>query len=139
MGRRKKKSSKKGFGPGQNGVATQFKPGVSGNPSGKPALPAEINESRKLSTQEVIRVASDFLRLTVREVREVLEDEDSHACEALVASIIVSGINGSHQHVKELLDRVIGKPKETVDLTVESKSLHMMLVEVMEKHRKADE
>lgn len=100
----------------------QFKPGKSGNPKGRPALPPEVRKSLRLTNEEFIRVASEFLLLSAEEIKLKLTDPKANAVELLVGNLVTTAIypmtDDYMRAVSLLLDRTIGKVKESVEITI---------------------
>lgn len=100
------KQRKNSGGRGERGRFTKgnthaFKPGESGNPAGRPKSVTFSEACRKLlaeiedeATQETVAVA--LARAAIREAKA-----------------------GSAQHLKEINDRVEGKARQPIDLTIE--------------------
>src|SRR5687768_16998427 len=94
---------------------TRYKPGQSGNPGGRPRLPEDIKEARQLNRVEFERVANKFLYMTAVEIQAAVRAPETTGLELMVGSIIAKGIkNGDHQRLSFVLDRLIGRVKETI-------------------------
>jgi hypothetical protein len=81
---------------------TRFKPGESGNPAGRP----------KSIT------FSEAMRTLLAEIADPAEQKTQ--AEELAQVALAFAIQGSHQHLKEINDRVEGKARQPIDLKVES-------------------
>lgn len=83
-----------------------FKPGQSGNPSGKP---------KQLLTQDkVSSVMGKFADMTRDELQKVIQNPRSTMLEITVASILAQAAkSGDATRLSFLLDRSIGRVKET--------------------------
>ena len=69
-----------------------------------------------------------IMSMDEKQIREVLKNEDATMLEKTVArAIIKSYEKGSLYSMDTLLSRVFGKPKETVDATVEAKVVNVTL------------
>ncbi len=92
-----------------------YKPGQSGNPNGRPAIPEDVLAARKLTDNELIRVLNKFLNMTKPELYAYMKKEDASMMELTVGSIVLKAYTGSdHQRLDFLLTRMIGKPKESI-------------------------
>lgn len=97
--------------------AYQFKPGVSGNPGGRPRLPEDVAEARKLNRVEFDRIANRYLYMSSDEAKAALQRPDCPMIEKIVGTIIIKGIQGGdHARLGFLLDRILGKVKDTVEI-----------------------
>jgi hypothetical protein len=98
----------------------QFKPGKSGNPSGRPALPPEVRKSLRLTNEEFVRVASEYMLLTREEINKRVAEPTASVVELLVGNLIDSAITPRTDDylraLSLLLDRTIGKVKETLEV-----------------------
>lgn len=96
----------------------KFKPGQSGNPGGRPKLPDDIKEARKLNQIEFERVANTYLWQTPEEFHKALASKSTKMIDLMVARIIELAVEkGDHQRLEFLLARMIGKVKEQIDVT----------------------
>lgn len=92
-----------------------FAPGQSGNPNGRPPLPAEIKEARKFNKLEVERVFDKFLGLSEAELEKRLTDPETPMLEKIVGKIMIEAAkNGDHVKLDFVLNRTIGKVKDQI-------------------------
>lgn len=103
-------------------VHTRFKPGVSGNPSGR--------HKNYLSPSKVKSVIDKFLALNKKDLEKVVADNNkSSALELMIASTILFCIkSGDYSRLEILLARAVGRVKEVeeeVDATQEVSQLSM--------------
>lgn len=120
----------------QNKNLKPFKKGQSGNPSGKPKVPTEIREAQKVTSQEFVRVASEFLLMDRRQIKERLENPTASMLEMLIGGIIAKAATTSdYQRANFILDRTIGRVAVDINASVDVKSLHVQLVEAMGEER----
>jgi hypothetical protein len=105
-----------GKGKGNKTGGRDFKPGKPGG--GRPALPPEIKEARKLNQFEVEMSLSNHLRMNRAEISRVIKDPDSRMLDILVASIIAKAVQtGDAARLDFILNRTIGKVKEQIEIT----------------------
>jgi len=88
---------------------TQFKPGQSGNPAGKP--------KDQLSKTTIERLVHRLLKLTGNDLQDLVDNPKTASLEALVAKIIQKAIEtGDPSRLNFLLDRSIGKVKDIAEV-----------------------
>ena len=96
-----------------------FKKGQSGNPSGRPKLPDDVVEGKKLNQIEVARVFNRFVNYSKAELEAVMKDPNTKALELLIGKIMAEAISkGDHMRMNFILDRMIGKVKDVVEQTI---------------------
>lgn len=101
-----------------------FVPGQSGNPSGRPKLPTDLKNAKKMDRIEIDRTLSSYLRKTKDELSEIARDPKATALQLFVLSIITKGITeGDQSRLNFLFDRIIGKVKEEIDVSVYPKPI----------------
>lgn len=106
-----------------------WKPGFCPNPLGRPKTPEDLKEIKKFTKQEIDRCLNDCLQLTADELRKIKEDPQSTMLQLFVISVIANGIKkGDHQRLSFLLDRLIGKSKEYIDITTNNESIRPQIV-----------
>jgi len=87
-----------------------FKKGVGGG--GRPALPDEIKEARRLALEDMLRAVAWARALTTAEAKAL----DPEAL-TLGERVILKGYIGSDVNVIKMYeDRLFGKAKETIDI-----------------------
>jgi single-stranded DNA-specific DHH superfamily exonuclease len=117
-----------------------FKPGESGNPKGRPALPGDVREARRLTRIEFEKTINRFLFMTLDQITEHLNDPATTALDQLVGRIVANAIrNGDHLRSEFLLSRTIGKAADAADLENEEKQKLQSLTnaELLEQAREA--
>lgn len=94
-----------------------FKPG---DPrAGRPSLPGDIKEARKLSQVELERLLNKYLWLDKQQFTEALKDPACTMFEAMVGSIIHKAvIGGDQQRLDWIVARLIGKITEKVEVAL---------------------
>lgn len=94
----------------QNKNLKPFKPGQSGNPSGKP---------KGIYTRDEIQaVVSRCYRMTKNQLKAIIESPDSTMLEIHVASIMATGVKkGDFYPFDGLMNRTIGKVKDELEVS----------------------
>lgn len=83
---------------------------------GRPQVPAEVKEARKLTKEDVDLALSKYLKVELKEIPNMKRDPKMTVNEAIIHSIIVNAIQkGDQQRYSFLLDRLIGKVKDQVE------------------------
>lgn len=96
-----------------------FKPGVSGNPNGRPRVPVEIKESRLLTHYKFEQLCNKFLEMNFNELEPLSKSKDIPMIELMIISCIVKGIKeGSTKHLDFLLNRLIGSVVREIKIKV---------------------
>jgi len=115
---------------------TQFKPGQSGNPGGRPKVDEEFKRIRILTTQELSNIATLMLEGSIDDLKAIQNDPKSSVLRVMLASMAIKGLQGSEKHYNALLDRIVGKPRQAVDV---SGSLNLLPQWTPDKARRAAE
>jgi len=96
---------------------TTFKPGDKSNPVGRPKLPTDIHEIRKMETVEFIRTINKFLSMTVQQFQEYIKTKKPSVREMRIAKMIEQELQGQIRYTIEMNDRLMGKALQEVKLT----------------------
>lgn len=87
------------------------------NPLGRPRVPEIMRAVRTMTQQEVAEVGSMLLERTLKELRAIHADPLTSAFKAVFAKAIVRAYeNADMGPVDRLLDRIIGRVKDTPDV-----------------------
>lgn len=87
-----------------------FKPGKSGNPLGRPRIPAELRVIRSLLPSELSRLIAKYARMPMEDIRIAAADSKLNGAESLLAEIFVRCKDKSDWSMFPfLIDRSIGK------------------------------
>lgn len=102
----------------------KFQKGVSGNPGGKPRIRDELKKIPELTSIEVNRVISQYVRKSGKEIQKDLKNMDLSIFELNLASALDKGRRlGDLSKLAYCLDRTIGKIKDNVTLSVAEDSI----------------
>lgn len=88
----------------------RWKPGQSGNPGGRPKLPAALRAVKEFTSEEIRRLISKYMRLSKGELSKVINDkavsDGLPMFEAMVCSILVNAYKtGDFSKLDFLLNR----------------------------------
>lgn len=90
-----------------------FLPGQCPNPNGRPKMPPELKEAKKLTQTQIEIALTQFLAMDDKQLRAIIKDPKSTRLQAIIASIVDKAIKiGDQQRLDFLLNRIIGKVKE---------------------------
>lgn len=96
-----------------------FVKGVSGNLKGRPKVPEDIKKLRNLSHKEISEIGAIVVRGNREALLAVKDDPNSTVLQSWIASVAYYGIKeGNAQSLNALLDRLVGKVKEQIDITI---------------------
>jgi hypothetical protein len=91
------------------------------NPRGAGAHDPIVKRIRKLSQEELHEVGSMLLHRKFTDIEKLAENEDANGLKRVLASVILSAERGGNMaKFNALLDRLIGKVSDRVDITVKS-------------------
>ncbi len=93
-----------------------FKKGQSGNPGGRPKLPEDIKQARRLNQLEVSRVFNRFVNMPLEELKLALNDPDTKSLELMIGKVMINCMkDGDYARFNFILDRMVGKVTEKVE------------------------
>jgi signal recognition particle subunit SEC65 len=89
------------------------------NPKGRPRIPKEIAVVKVMSKQMVETAISLMLNKKVTELEAILKDKSRPTLDHFIGRIIMKGIvEGDHQRLEFLFQRVIGRVKDQIDISM---------------------
>lgn len=93
-----------------------FQKGQSGNPKGRPRKWVSTLKAQGYNVTEVRECILVMMSMTMDELKDAYDNKTATALEKTVANAIRKSITkGSLYTMDALMDRVFGKPKETLD------------------------
>ena len=97
---------------------TQFKPGESGNPNGRPKKIYTLLKQSGYSKDDIRDAFEELGWHSLEDIQEVLDDPKKPAILKVIARAFLRGAEkGDFRYVSEIITHAIGKPKEQVDVT----------------------
>jgi hypothetical protein len=101
-----------------NGNLIPWKKGQSGNPKGKPKRDPDVIAATKLTRENVERAISKYLKCSYEDLKKLIAEKKGQNVELIIARIIEKAISSAdYQGMNFLLDRLIGKVKDKVEVT----------------------
>jgi Family of unknown function (DUF5681) len=102
----------------------QWKPGVSGNPNGRPRIPEHLRNIPSLTADEVNKIISKYTRMSLPELEQVIAEKKAPALEmAICSNLIKSILSGDYANLSFVLDRSVGKVTEKSEIAVSPKAV----------------
>ena len=107
----------------KEGKNNRFKPGESGNPSGRPKLPPELAGIALFTKDEIQRTISKYLRCGKKELQALMKDDSISSFEGIVVSIISKAAEtGDYTRLNFLFDRGGNKEKDEKTIKIEQQT-----------------
>ena len=101
---------------------TSFKKGQCGNLNGRPVLSEQERQVREASRVAIAEACLIVHGKTVQELEEIVNDKTEMAITVIMASAIIQACKyGDWSKYDKILDRILGKSKESVDPYTEPK------------------
>lgn len=108
---------------------TQFKPGQSGNPNGRPVLPGNIKTMRQWNQIKFAEFLNEFVDMTQDQLASKLKSGTCTMLEDMIISVMLHAKKkGDHQKINFLLDRLIGKVPNEIDVTTKGEKLPSVMI-----------
>jgi len=98
--------------------ANQFKKGKSGNPGGRPKLPPDVRAAMKLNKSAFVRLVNEYLWIPWDDSQKRLRSKDCSLMEMAIGEMALAAANGCGQSMDRILNRLIGKPRDKMELTI---------------------
>jgi hypothetical protein len=102
----------------------KFEKGNPGGP-GRPRRDPELAKASKITRTEAELLLSKFMQMDIEELEAILRDKKKKCVEHMIGRIVLMGIkNGDHARLDFMLNRLIGKVKDTIEVSVKPKIIH---------------
>lgn len=104
----------------ENLIPHRFKKGQSGNPIGRPKKFVTLIKDQGYKQCEITDICLTLLACNVDELKEVCNDHDTPLLEKTIAAALLEGLRKkSLLNLDLILNRAVGKPKETQEVKAE--------------------
>lgn len=101
-------------------MGKRFQPGESGNPNGRPPTTPEVKALRKITAQSLEEIGDLILSGNKAKLQEVANSQTEPAIRVIYAKAACNAmLKGDVTTLELILNRVVGKVKEKVDLSGE--------------------
>lgn len=81
---------------GQKTGGKDFPPGVSGNPKGRPPIPADLRAAREMRRNDLLEILTRVIKLTKCELRARFRDANTPADERMIIQLVRSATWGGN-------------------------------------------
>lgn len=98
----------------------RIKAGEVRNPRGPERIPPELALVRAFNQHEVARIITHIGKLTPKEIRAIIADENTSVIQSSVCAIWLSAKEADLKAFAILMERSVGKPREIDDSTDDS-------------------
>lgn len=106
--------------------STAYKPGQSGNPNGRPALPVAGRQLRLIMLKDYLLLISKYLKMNMPEIIDLLPKK-THSGELagntpaldclIIKAIVMAYQTGNFNTIEMMMSRLVGKVPDKVEIT----------------------
>ena len=102
--------------------AGMYKSGQKAGP-GRPPLPTDVRNAKMFMRQEFDRIVMAFTKMQVQDLESFISKKQGTALEMAIATCYFKAISrGENANLGFFLDRIIGKPKQQVEVLADVKN-----------------
>jgi len=96
-----------------------FKKGQIANPTGRPRKIHTVLKESGYTKDDIREAFSEIGWQTIDDLKQILDDDEKPAILKVIAKAFIRGAEkGDFRYVSEILQHVVGKPKETIEATI---------------------
>jgi hypothetical protein len=96
-----------------------FTKGQVTNPKGRPKIPDDVKQARKLTTLQLITTFNKLIYMTDTDLKAHYQDSKTPVFERIVCKVLhLAEMKGDHYRLDFVLDRLIGKVTDKVEVKV---------------------
>jgi hypothetical protein len=93
----------------------KFKPGVSGNPKGRPPEPAELRAIKNLTKAQLLEVLGMVTTMTLGQLEELANSKEATVLQSMVCGLAIQVMKKGDAHAFDvLMNRALGKVSDKV-------------------------
>lgn len=110
---------------GYKNIEPRWKKGESGNPNGRPKkLHPTLMKTTAYSKSQIADIIQYMVSLTEKELDQIISDNTSTVFEKTISNAIKKSMQkGYLDSMETLLNRVYGKPEQSLDITSNGKTI----------------
>ena len=127
---------KKKWDPTVNLRPKKWQKGQSGNPNGRPRkLYTQLFANRQFSMSQINDIIQQLVGFEEKELEKVIEADNATIIEKTVAQALLKSLQrGNLDSIETLLNRIYGKPQESVDITTKGDKVdNKIQIEIIKK------
>ncbi len=108
--------------------------GVSGNPGGRPKVSKELAHVPLFREVDAKHIFSKYLKMEHEKLIDARKDDSLSGFEMIVVSAILNSVRqGDYSKVAPIIERLFGKVKENVDISVNDRPMEKVTAEDISK------
>jgi tRNA A37 N6-isopentenylltransferase MiaA len=123
----------------ENVTKNKIKKGEIRNPTGRPRKLVSTLMIEGYRKSEIVDTIEKIVAMRVDELKQIFESKESTILEKIIANSLKKSLEkGNLDAVETLLNRVHGKPKESIDHNVDSKKDMIFITKFLEDDNASD-
>ena len=107
------------------------------NPNGRPRMPEYMKAAKKLNKIKFEEILNKYINCTIDDLQMHLKDKNTPALDLIVIKVLLEGIKrGDEKRLGFVLDRLIGKVKDSIEITADINMDEEKTLEEISERRK---